>query len=481
MDVNILLENLSEKLGKMLKNADDFNTIIRVGQDPNVQTFYAHSNILRALSPYFNKALSKDWVKKEGEMFVFEKPNVSPSCFETILKYIYTGTFNLDEKDTQEIIDIIIASDEFMLSEFIPSIESYLIEKRSDWLRTNIELIILTCSQHSTLTKLRDFCFEELCDEPQRIFNSPNFCLLNECFMISLIQRNDLNMNEIEIWESLIRWGKAQIVSNLKLDDPRDVTKYSQDDFTTLRKTIEKILPYIRFDHICPLDFKEKVVPYKSLISSDAYEEILWKYIIDSKFKFSPSFQRRIGSINSKIIKKKHATLIASWVDQKDSAYTNDTMPYEFVLEIRGTYDGFSYEAFKYKGDNIINTIIVARVKNSKEVIGGYNPCIWRHDRWKSSEDFWRPDSRSFIFSFPDGETTNNAILSRIDPYYTKYAMYIRKNNGPEFGNQDFYMSDRFDLKTGVRCRKTYYLKKIRDSEDSFAVDEYELFRLVRK
>ncbi|CAG8473854.1 42681_t:CDS:2, partial [Gigaspora margarita] len=367
MDTNVLLENLSAKLGNMLKNADDFNTIIRIGQDPNVQTFYAHSNILRALSPYFNKALSKDWVKKENEI------------------YIYTGTYNLDEKDPQEIIDILIASDEFMLSEFISSIELYLIEKRSDWLRSNIE-------------------------------------------------------------------------------------SYSVDDFTALGKVIIKFLPYIRFDHIYPNDFKEKVVPYKSLISIDIYEDILWKYISDSNFKLSPSSQRRFGSLDSKIIKKKQAALIASWVDQNDDTYTYNTMPYKFVLEIRGTRDGFSYETFKSKGDNKYNTIIVARVKDSKEVIGGYNPYYWKHDR-TSSVDFWRPETRNFIFSFPNGETTDNANLSRINPCYAKYAMYIRKIGGPEFGNQDFYMSDQFDSKTGVRCKKTYYSKKIRDSEDSFAVD----------
>lgn len=477
MDTNVLLENLSAKLGNMLKNADDFNTIIRIGQDPNVQTFYAHSNILRALSPYFNKALSKDWVKKENEMFVFDKPNVSPSCFEIILKYIYTGTYNLDEKDPQEIIDILIASDEFMLSEFISSIELYLIEKRSDWLRSNIESVILICSRHSTMSKLWDYCLEEFCDVPQMIFNSPN---LNECLMTSFIQRNDINMDEIEIWDNLIRWGKAQLTPKLNLDVSRDVTKYSVDDFTALGKVIIKFLPYIRFDHIYPNDFKEKVVPYKSLISIDIYEDILWKYISDSNFKLSPSSQRRFGSLDSKIIKKKQAALIASWVDQNDDTYTYNTMPYKFVLEIRGTRDGFSYETFKSKGDNKYNTIIVARVKDSKEVIGGYNPYYWKHDR-TSSVDFWRPETRSFIFSFPNGETTDNANLSRINPCYAKYAMYIRKIGGPEFGNQDFYMSDQFDSKTGVRCKKTYYSKKIRDSEESFAVDEYELFRLVRQ
>ncbi|CAG8506385.1 23660_t:CDS:2, partial [Gigaspora rosea] len=249
------------------------------------------------------------------------------------------GTYNLDEKEPQEIIDILIASDEFMLSEFISSIELYLIEKRSDWLRSNIESVILICSRHSTMTKLWDYCLEEFCDDPQLIFNSPN---LNDCLMTSFIQRNDINMDEIEIWDNLIRWGKAQLAPKLNFDVSRDVTKYSVDDFTALGKVIIKFLPYIRFDHICPNDFKEKVVPYKSLISIDIYEEILWNYISDSNFKLSPSSQRRFG----------------------------------------------------------------------------------------------------------------------------------------EFGNQDFYMSDQFDSKTGVRCKKTYYSKRIRDSEESFAVDEYELFRL---
>ena len=58
----------------------DHNVIIKVGEDQDVKEFRAHSNILRARSPYFKKILSAGW------MIEFNKPNINPTVFETILK-----------------------------------------------------------------------------------------------------------------------------------------------------------------------------------------------------------------------------------------------------------------------------------------------------------------------------------------------------------------------------------------------------------
>ena len=49
---------LSKDLFSRLNDADDFDVIIRIGEDQNVKEFYAHSVILRARSPYFKSALS---------------------------------------------------------------------------------------------------------------------------------------------------------------------------------------------------------------------------------------------------------------------------------------------------------------------------------------------------------------------------------------------------------------------------------------
>ena len=77
---------LSQNFSQLLDDADDYNVIIKVGEDSNIKEFRAHSCILRTRSPYFKRALSQDWVIKENNMFHFSKPNISPIIFEMIIR-----------------------------------------------------------------------------------------------------------------------------------------------------------------------------------------------------------------------------------------------------------------------------------------------------------------------------------------------------------------------------------------------------------
>src|SRR4051794_26726104 len=78
---------LSLDLFLMLNDADDHNVIIQVGKNQNIKEFRAHSNILKARSPYFKSAFSAGWViKNNNNMIEFKKPNINPTVFEIILK-----------------------------------------------------------------------------------------------------------------------------------------------------------------------------------------------------------------------------------------------------------------------------------------------------------------------------------------------------------------------------------------------------------
>jgi len=83
---SIFHSNLSKDLSLILNNSDDYNVIIKVGENQNVKEFQAHSVILRARSPYFKSALSNRWVTKKNDMILFNKPNITPIVFEMILK-----------------------------------------------------------------------------------------------------------------------------------------------------------------------------------------------------------------------------------------------------------------------------------------------------------------------------------------------------------------------------------------------------------
>ncbi|CAG8638505.1 1345_t:CDS:2 [Funneliformis mosseae] len=69
----------------MLNDSDDHNILIQAGENANIKEFRAHTNILRARSPYFKTALSAKWVTKKNNMFEFKKPNVNPVVFDMIL------------------------------------------------------------------------------------------------------------------------------------------------------------------------------------------------------------------------------------------------------------------------------------------------------------------------------------------------------------------------------------------------------------
>jgi hypothetical protein len=81
------LSKLFNDVSNLLKNSDDYNVLLEIGQAPNTRVFKAHSTILRARCLYFKYALSKDWCKKdENHNIIFKKPNILPNIFEVILK-----------------------------------------------------------------------------------------------------------------------------------------------------------------------------------------------------------------------------------------------------------------------------------------------------------------------------------------------------------------------------------------------------------
>jgi hypothetical protein len=83
MNKKLLLEGLSRDIGKLMDFNDEYNVIIRVG---NHHEFKAHSLILRVRSPYFYAALSSNWARSQNNVIRFEKPNISPDVFESILQ-----------------------------------------------------------------------------------------------------------------------------------------------------------------------------------------------------------------------------------------------------------------------------------------------------------------------------------------------------------------------------------------------------------
>ncbi|RHZ79104.1 hypothetical protein Glove_151g6 [Diversispora epigaea] len=149
----------------------------------------------------------------------------------------------------------------------------------------------------------------------------------------------------------------------------------------------------------------------------------------------------------STIISEEHAAEISAWIDRKTSNYATTNIPYDFQLILLGTRDGFAPQTFWNICNGHSNTVVIARVKGTDEI-------IWVND-------------------------TKRAIFNVEKNYQNKY--------GPNFG--DFRMSSdksNFTLDDGCYCKNDislfrYYEKQIRPSLPLyFSIINYEVFKIVR-
>ncbi|RHZ60902.1 hypothetical protein Glove_350g39 [Diversispora epigaea] len=73
--------------------------------------------------------------------------------------------------------------------------------------------------------------------------------------------------------------------------------------------------------------------------------------------------------LSTQIITDEHALEILSWIDKKETPYIENIL-YEFGLLIKGNRDGFNIYAIC---DKVSKTIIVLKVDETGEIIGGNN------------------------------------------------------------------------------------------------------------
>src|SRR5207248_10896273 len=105
-----------------------------------------------------------------------------------------------------------------------------------------------------------------------------------------------------------------------------------------------------------------------------------------------------------KYIKCRLFSLFADWIDKKNNLhYGINNNPYDFNLLYRASRDGYTAAAFHEKCDNKGATIVIAKIKNSEQIFGGYSSLFWdKSGVYKSADD-------SFIFSFTDKNNPQSA------------------------------------------------------------------------
>jgi hypothetical protein len=378
----------------------------------------------------------------------------------------------------------LVAADELLLQELIDYLQGYLIENKSEWIEQHFVLTHQTSFQSNSLLGLQQFCTDFMDKSPEKVFKSLDFTSLSEAYLTLLIKRDDLQMKETEIWDHVLKWGLEK--NPALLSDP---ITWSDDDFKIMENTLQNCLPLIRFFSFSSKDFSQKVHPYKKLLKQKLYEELLGSYL-DSDIEPSynillPRYKSIDGIIDSKIVNLNIVSLISRWIDRIDIkskyAYTRELyLPYEFKLLLRGSKDGFTPERFHELCDDKPHTVTFIKIKETEEIIGGYNPLVWESHK----DGKWGKTKDSFIFSFKSKDNFKDLILSHV--IKVNKALFYKPSFGPTFSDD----IDLYVMKGGIepreqreynysRCKQTSYEKMIRDTEERFSIEDYEVFQII--
>ncbi|GBC39600.2 BTB/POZ protein [Rhizophagus irregularis DAOM 181602=DAOM 197198] len=348
---------LSQNYIELLNDDEYYDVTIEAGEDPNVNIFRAHMNILCYRSPYLRRALASNKKNNDNTLAHIKLSNISPEILKIILKYIYGGILSLDEQETSDILKVLIAADELLLQEIVEYLQNYLIENKSEWIEQHFELHQL---------------YEDLLNS----YLDPNY-------------------------------------------EPKDNISFPRN---------------IKVD----------------------------------------------GIIDSKIVNLSIVSTISRWIDKveindKFSQLRELYVPYKFKLLLRASKDGFNPGTFHTLCDDKAYTVTFVKIKGTEEILGGYNPSTF------ISSDSWGKTKDSFIFSFKNTYSFKGSIISKVNDM--DCAINNHHEHGPGFGN-DLILDAAKESVTGINtiiCKKEYYEKKISDTKEEFAIEDYEVFQIIKR
>src|SRR6266536_3742118 len=249
---------------------------------------------------------------------------------------MYCGGVDLTKLQSQEILNLILPLDEFELLPLITYVQETLIKNHEDFIIKNILEIVELTYQKKFFNKLWDFCIQEICYKPDRLFKSTKFLTLNPAILEIILKRDYFNIdNEITVWEKLLKWTCEQqpVVQ-------QDINKWNKNDFTVMERRLSRFIPLVRFYYISSEDFLLKIYPFKEILPNDLVNNILAYHMApNNKPNINMQLPRCTASDGSVIIKPQHLNIFANWIEKKEMLDYNK-VNYRFKLLYRSSKDG---------------------------------------------------------------------------------------------------------------------------------------------
>src|SRR6185369_10859324 len=96
----------------------------------------------------------------------------------------------------------------------------------------------------ASLNKLLAYCNQMMVSHPDIIFKSNDLAVLPKEALMTLLKNDGLQMDEDDIWISVIQWAIKQVP---ELELGADSDDWSSNDTNTIKDIIADFIPHIRF------------------------------------------------------------------------------------------------------------------------------------------------------------------------------------------------------------------------------------------
>ncbi|GBC34402.2 BTB/POZ protein [Rhizophagus irregularis DAOM 181602=DAOM 197198] len=266
-------------------------------------------------------------------------------------------------------------------------------------------------------------------------------------------------------------------------------------DVTIEVEIFQIILEYI-YGGVISLNEHEPLEILKVLTAADELllQELinyLQEYLIENKFEWIEQnfeYTHRISFQTNSLLKlQQFCTGFMAKSPKKifeslsSEMFVQKVHPYRKLLKPQ-LYD----ELFKsYLDPNAepSNNILLPRCKNidvkgTGEILGGYNPLVWK----SHNDGDYGKTKDSFIFSFKGENNFRDIVLSHVNN--TDCALIYHNSCGPAFSSDlSLYVKEKDGLKryNCYECKRYCYEKRIRDTRDEFLIEDYEVFQIIKK
>ncbi|RIB08613.1 hypothetical protein C2G38_334558 [Gigaspora rosea] len=318
---------------------------------------------------------------------------------------------------------------------------------------------------------------ETICIDPEPLlFELENFQTLEKDIILEFIKRDDLAIEEIDIWKYLVKWATEQDTNSSIITDVDMTDSHYQEEFefTLLKKNIEPFIPYIRFCEMTRDEFYYHVMPYEKILPENLYESLIGYFMANLKVRdviLRP--RNELISIDSAIIKGKHARIIIRWIEGIN-ALTKELFA-EFTCIYRATDCKFDYEKFIKVLDAIYSTsssssssskVLFIKVKNTYKIIGGYIGSHNFRDIYLLPKEHRNKD---FILCLGSEKDSNFHIRCNV------WRPYTQRFNNNNIGPWINFQSEVDHLKLHGQKGTCSVL-----NDRNFIADEIEIFHIDR-